>query len=244
MSISKLLGSGANEIGNGVFPFLTLPSELRLHIYSHVFPTSFRISPVRPSYERLVNPWALTSVCHLIRHEVLSFVYSTSIFHIHFHDTLTEAYEDWIEQLDERLANLVRNIVFDGDVEIKWKYPKTKLHVEREKKNDIKRQQESIQIWYGYQRGHRSGNGLQRTLKDQIGDWEVFWQDEETRSAKSSMLSVLTENDRQRKGTNELIPCGLGKEGIRRLVAAYRSRSVNEGGFVYCYNSVAKILKK
>ncbi|KAI4266003.1 MAG: hypothetical protein L6R38_009014 [Xanthoria sp. 2 TBL-2021] len=208
-----------------IFPFLNLPAELRLQIYSHILPKSVRISPARPNLERSMHPWALTFVSRAIRDEVLSVLYSNAVFHLGFHgaetgflrlETMTEAYVSWIEQLDEALGALVKHLVIDFEVEVR----KKTIGI---KKTDDSREEESPRrldeiAYFGYHGGWaRFGSG-QRKLRDEVGEWEVFWRTEEVRAAKKEcLLGVLRAIDSQETVV------GLGKEGIRGLVAAYRN---------------------
>ncbi|KAL8752550.1 MAG: hypothetical protein Q9199_005674 [Rusavskia elegans] len=213
-----------------IFPFLNLPAELRLQIYSHVLPKSVRISPARPSLERSMHPWALTFVSRAIRDEVLSVLYSNAVFHLGFHgsetgffrlETMTEAYVRWIEQLDVALGELVKHLVIDCEVEVR------KKRVGIKKTNDNREQEWPRRLDeianFGYHGGRaRFGSG-QRKLRDEVGEWEVLWRTEEVRAAKREcFLGVLRAIDSQ-----ETV-AGLGKEGIRGLVAAYRDYGMKD----------------
>ncbi|KAI4269416.1 MAG: hypothetical protein LQ337_007296, partial [Flavoplaca oasis] len=193
------------------FPFLALPTELRLQIYSHILPTSVRISPARPNLEKSMHPWALTFVSRKIREEVLTTLYAKTEFHLQFHgkgstvlgiESMESAYEAWITNLDPELGRLIQHITIDRDVKIQKKANWRKTH----------RLIADEDVYYGHFRElHHRSRG--RCTVDVIGKWEVRWRDEDLRRVKArAVLRVLGCIEEQKKGM------GLGKEGIRALV--------------------------
>lgn len=171
-----------------------------------------------------MHPWALTFVSRAIRDEVLSVLYSNAVFHLGFHgsepgffrlETMAEAYVGWIEQLDVALGELVKHLVIDFEVEVRKKTIGIKKTNESREQESPRRLDEIAN--FGYRGGWAGFGSGQRKLRDEVGEWEVLWRTEEVRGAKKEcFLGVLRAIDSQ-----ETV-AGLGKEGIRGLVAAYR----------------------
>ena len=205
------------------FPFLALPAELRLQIYSHILPFSVRISPARPNLEKSMHPWALTFVSRKIREEVLTMLYTKTEFHLQFHgkgdtvlgiESMESAYEAWIKNLDPELGELIQHITIDSNLKIQ----KKKLAKWRKTHRLIADED----VCYGHFREsyHRFDR---RCTVDVIGKWEVRWPDENLRRIKArAVLRVLRCIEEERTGM------GLGKEGIRALVSAYRDAGWKE----------------
>ncbi|KAL8715667.1 MAG: hypothetical protein Q9225_006334 [Loekoesia sp. 1 TL-2023] len=113
------------------FPFLRLPSELRVQVYNYILPAQAKISRPRPDLEESQHQWALAKVCRHIRNEFLSTFYSRVPLIVDLSDgdraKSYEAYHDWIVTLDENLAALVRYLVIDAEIEVEresqWETP-------------------------------------------------------------------------------------------------------------------------
>ena len=108
---------------SNAFPFLRLPTELRLKIYTHFLPTQVLISPPRPYYEKSCHPWALANVSRLIRDEFLSEVYSRARFVVDVRDRnrgkIRQAYEDWIADIHPALAARIKYLEIYVQVQVK-----------------------------------------------------------------------------------------------------------------------------
>ncbi len=213
------------------FPFLNLPPELRLQVYSHILPKSVRISPARPSLERSMHPWALTFVSRAIRDEVLSALYANAVFHLGFYglergfqrkESMAEASAAWLEGLDAALGGMVLHLVLDFKVEVRKKRVVVRKMEDLPEQECLRRANEIAH--FGYNGGWaRDGYGLEE-LRDEVGEWEVLWRSEKVREAKKDcFLDVLRFIDSQGRVV------GLGKEGIWGLVAAYRDDGTKDG---------------
>ncbi|KAL9630419.1 MAG: hypothetical protein Q9204_004730 [Flavoplaca sp. TL-2023a] len=206
------------------FPFLALPAELRLQIYSHILPSSVRISPARPNLEKSMHPWALTFVSRKIREEVLTMLYAKTEFHLQFHgkgdtvmgiESMESAYEAWITNLDPELGNLIQHITIDSNLKIQKKRKAAKWRKRHRLIDDE-------EVYYGRFRELQHRFGWRCTV-DVVGKWEVRWRDVDLRRVKAkAVLRVLRYIEEERTGM------GLGKEGIRALVSAYRDAGWKE----------------
>ncbi|KAL8908798.1 MAG: hypothetical protein Q9171_005298 [Xanthocarpia ochracea] len=211
------------KVHTSAFPFLRLPAELRNQIYSCLLPTTVRISPVRPNYEKIVRTWSTASVCRQLRYEFLSRLYSTATFHVYTTATLRlqlrslkEAYEAWFEQLDEELGSLLGQVVFGQDMEVRRKGRGMKGW-----RPDLKADE------YMYSSGPPIPDWRETAVKDEIGNWEILWRDSKPPDTKRKrILRIVKAIDSQQSTNSQAATTGLGKEGIRRLVAAYNDTEV------------------
>lgn len=135
---------------------------------------------------------------------------------------MAEASAAWLEGLDAALGGMVLHLVLDFKVEVRKKRVGVRKTDHRPEQECLRRANEIAN--FGYNGGWaRDGYGLEE-LRDEVGEWEVLWRSEKVRAAKKEcLLDVLRVIDSQ------VTVVGLGKEGIRALVAAYRDNGTKNG---------------
>lgn len=93
-----------------VFPFLDLPTELRLTIYTLTLPQKVRVRPLSLSVweidkEKEKDQLALLRTCHQIRNEARPLLFSNSFFRIDLYDDVyTQHFLTWIDGAGDGLV--------------------------------------------------------------------------------------------------------------------------------------------
>ncbi|KAL8676997.1 MAG: hypothetical protein Q9186_006532 [Xanthomendoza sp. 1 TL-2023] len=217
------------------FPFLSLPAELRLLVYSHLLPPCVLISPPRPAYEKSARPWAIASVSRQLRQEVLSFVYSNTIFYIGWHTRA--AYREWIEELDEYLGWLVNHVVVYGIVEIE-RLGRTKRVAKVSSEVAYPGERRSATRWTILGDDYSDDSEFQRNMEEIYKDWRIRWMkrdiegDELLLRAIIEVLEGLECRGDQRGGSGGF---GLGKDAIRTFVDCFCDDDLSDTAFAEKY---------
>ena len=80
---------------------------------------------------------------------------------------------------------------------------------------------------YMYSSGPPILDWREMAVKDEIGNWEILWRDSKPPDTRRKrILSIAKAIDSQQSTNGQAATTGLGKEGIRRLVAAYNDTEV------------------
>ncbi|KAL8816922.1 MAG: hypothetical protein Q9223_004151 [Gallowayella weberi] len=209
------------------FPFLSLPAELRFHVYSYLLPTSVLISAPRPAYEKSARPWAIASVSRQLRLEALSYVYLNATFHIAWFDL--DAYMYWINELDDHLGWLLNNMVLYGYLEIerlgrrkripKQPYPEYPDAIRNPVMGYLPARFKYLD----------DGTVCKRDIEEHCGDWCVRWMEtaaEYEGDGIWSFIEALRDIVSQRRENGGSEGPGLGAKAIVRLVEATFDKEV------------------
>ncbi|KAL8789402.1 MAG: hypothetical protein Q9213_001159 [Squamulea squamosa] len=198
----------------GIF---SVPPEIRLEIYKYLAPTRIRISSVYDYLRGSDKPWALASVSRQFRYELRHATYSRVVLHVDTGKAVKEAgeaYEVWLNGFDERFGPLIRRLAIDRLVDIEY-MPDARFD------SGPKTWQET---WISLEL-----EGWDSISTETIGDWEIRyriwqWPEPEITSdrhigAIKEVLATIDKRIGKRKVNTAVI--GLGRENVRRLVAAY-----------------------
>ena len=104
-----------------VFPFLNLPTELRIQVYNLALPKRVRVRPVGP-YAWIINVYrdalALLRTCHQIRNEARPLLFSNSNFRIDLYDSVDALhFQSWIHGAEEGLISRMKGFKIGTSVE-------------------------------------------------------------------------------------------------------------------------------
>ena len=104
-----------------VFPFLNLPTELRIQVYNLALPKKVRVRPVAP-FAWSVNPYkdalALLRTSHQIRNEARPLLFSNSNFRIDLYDDVDALhFQSWIDGAGEGLISRMKGFEIGTSVE-------------------------------------------------------------------------------------------------------------------------------
>ncbi|KAI4229290.1 MAG: hypothetical protein LQ349_006407, partial [Xanthoria aureola] len=233
------------------FPFFSLPPEICFHIYGYLAPNRIHILPnakarkvpYKPWLDNeKVHPWALASVSRQFRAEIRFIVYAVSVIEIHlrgkyeskYESEARAAYRAWITNLHEELAARIKHLVLDDLVNIDWKpdgpVPERPMEIARREMMQRLREKD--------ERGENLLE-IEAITWDPlfegpavivVGNWEARWVEHfprwETNSEAEDETRVerirdeLRDIEMAREAVGEAV-VGLGKAGIRGLVAAY-----------------------
>lgn len=202
--------------------FFSLPPEIRNMVYGYLIP--IRVHIYQPDAQtisikafnpwRLASiaqksppkPWTLISVSRQFRAEIRSVVYPRTHIDIHlqWNYKMKDAYETWIEGLDEGVAGSIRHLRIDDWIEID-RMPDSSV----------------ADFEWGYGFFGLRGTDL-RYCRQTRGNWEIAW------------LRYIEFDEFSRLGFMEKTICdmedhleipiamvGLGKKNIRKLVNAH-----------------------
>lgn len=203
--------------------FFSLPAELRVQIYEHLIPNRIHICPPQDVQEQSrTKPWALVSVSRQFREEVRAVTYPPTPIDIYLSELVeTMAYETWIEGLHEGLEESIRHVGIDQFVDINW-FPDGPVperpHERRER------------LYYEYVTDNGNNCRLDELVawelensEFDIGDWAIRWLqhvDGKENIREDMLQDALYEMEKRTTGSSTAM-VGLGKNGVRDLVASY-----------------------
>ncbi|KAL9042895.1 MAG: hypothetical protein Q9180_000253 [Flavoplaca navasiana] len=203
--------------------FFSLPIELRNEIYRYLRPQRIHIAPpFNVQEDHHTKPWALIAVCRQLRDESRAVAYPETPIDIYLSElSKTTAYETWIDGLHEGLEASIRHIGIDGFIDIDWVHdgPMPERPQDRRKRLEFEHLTDVERLYGGHRKPRTCAN-----CDDYMGDWKVRWLYHCNQGADfrtETIYDLLDVMDERITKLNTPMG-GLGKDGIRTLVASYQ----------------------